>query len=159
MRYLTETYDRVFVDIDDTLIYGFWTDLMKHSWNILRNNFVSQTLMFLQSHFSLYKINQKLKFALRDLSKVTFLTVRAKSLYTRRMLAKIFNVGVEDIDLVELGTDNGPFEKAEYIAKEVYEQDLENVCLVDDSFNNREMVRNYGFDAYEPVGRNDKRCG
>ena len=57
MRDLTAVYDRVYVDIDDTLIYGFWTDLMRHSWNIFRCNTLSELLMKLQFKFKLWKVN------------------------------------------------------------------------------------------------------
>ena len=50
-------YDLIVSDIDDTLIYGFWTNLMHHTWNVFRSNILSAILMQLQAKFKLYKVN------------------------------------------------------------------------------------------------------
>lgn len=152
MRNLAEQYDHIYVDIDDTLIYGFWTDLMKHSWNIFRNDTLSQMAMYLQAKFGLYKLNHKLVRMLGDCTKVTFLTVRAPSFYTRLMLVRALQTKGVIADLVELGTDNGAFEKAEFMAKEMHEKGYSRICLIDDSQANRDMAMMYGFDVYNPVG-------
>lgn len=159
VRNLTEIYDHIYVDIDDTLIYGFWTDLMKCTWNWFRNNTLSQILMYLQCQFCLYKVNHKLRYMLRDCTKVTFLTVRAPSFYTRLMLVKILGIAGTIAGLVELGTDNGALEKAEYIAIDMYSHNYKNVCLIDDSRDNRAMAINYGFDVIDPTGMYEKLCG
>ena len=46
-------YDAVFCDIDDTLIYGFWTDLMSVTWRVFRSNRLSDILMDLQYIFKI----------------------------------------------------------------------------------------------------------
>ena len=56
MRNLDE-YDLIVSDIDDTLIYGWWTDLMHHTWNAVQSPLLSKILMFLQNKFHLYKVN------------------------------------------------------------------------------------------------------
>ncbi|MCM1324170.1 MAG: hypothetical protein NC218_08405 [Acetobacter sp.] len=152
MRNLNKEYDHVYVDIDDTLIYGFWTDLMRHTWNFFRDNTLSQFLMYLQAKFKFYKVNHKLVRMLGNCTNVTFLTVRAPSFYTRLMLCQILQTAGFIAELVELGTDNGAFDKAEFIAKDAYENNYERVCLVDDSQANRDMAIMYGFDIYNPTG-------
>lgn len=158
MRDLTAVYDRVYVDIDDTLIFGFWTDLMRHSWNIFRCNALSELLMTLQFKFRLWKVNRKLLYMLRDQSKVTYLTVRAPSKYTKLMLNFIL-MGNRNSELVELASDNGPIDKAEFISEDIYTKGYKNVCLVDDSPENRDMAKLYGFDTFNPTGMYDKLCG
>lgn len=159
MRDLTAIYDRVYVDIDDTLVYGFWTDLMRHSWNVFRNDFISQTLMELQAKFKIYKVNRKLLRSLKDFSKVTFLTVRAPSVATVKMLIDITGLDIIFPDVVALKTDDGALEKAEYIANDCLENDYEKVCLIDDSKQNRTMAQLYGFDTIDPTGMYEKLCG
>lgn len=154
MRDLSKCYDHLYVDIDDTLVYGIWTDLMRHSWNLFRNDWLSQVMMYLQAKLNLFLVNEKLVRMLGDYTKVTFLTVRAPSFCTRLLLIKALGGTAKGFiaDLVELGTDNGAFEKAEFIAKDCYENGYENVCLIDDSPANRDMAKAYGFDVYDPTG-------
>ena len=158
MRDLTVVYDRVYVDIDDTLIYGFWTDLMAYSWNMFRCNALAELLMKLQFKFKLWKVNRKLLYMLRDQSKVTYLTVRAPSKYTKLMLNFIL-MGDRNSKLVELASDSGPVDKAEYISEDIYTKGYKKVCLVDDNPLNRNMARIYGFDTFNPTGMYDKLCG
>lgn len=158
VRNLTEVYDHVYVDIDDTLIYGFWTDLMRHTWNIFRCNLLSEFLMAMQYKYKLWTINRKLLYMLPNQDKVTYLTVRAESKYTVKMLNEIL-FGLRGSEIVALGSDNGAFDKAEYIAKDVYEKGYHNVCLIDDDTKNREMAKLYGFDVIDPIGMYEKLCG
>ncbi len=158
VRNLTEVYDHVYIDIDDTLIYGFWTDLMSYTWNIFRCNALSELLMKLQFKFKLWKVNRKLLYMLRDQSKVTYLTVRAPSKYTKLMLDFIL-MGNRNSELVELASDSGPVDKAEFMSEDVYTKGYKKVCLVDDSHLNRNMAELYGFDTIDPTGMYEKLCG
>ena len=77
MRNLDE-YDLIVSDIDDTLIYGWGTDLMHHSWNLFPSLLLSKILMFLQNKFHLYKVNQKLVHMLKNTgTPLVIMTVRA----------------------------------------------------------------------------------
>lgn len=153
MRKFLEYYDKIFVDIDDTLIYGWFITFMHYEWMLLRNNYISALAMKLQNKLKLYKVNRKLVYALSDKrpiqKDITFLTVRAKSKDTVEMVAKImqeygnFNL----FDVVALGTDNGHEEKARYI----YEHYGDKKCLlVDDNDLNRETAEKYGIDTFNP---------
>ena len=155
MRRFIDEYDRVFVDIDDTLIYGWYVQLMHHTWNIFRNDLLSQLLMKIQDKFNFYKVNRKLVHALKKpcglhaWNKVIFLTVRAESEATKRMVNRIMTDCKSLIlyNVVALGTDNGHIDKAQYI----YENYGDKKCiLIDDSKLNRDMAEQYGIDTFDP---------
>lgn len=157
MRRFVEEYDKVFVDIDDTLVYGWYTQLMHHTWNIFKSDRLSQLLMYLQDKFELYNVNRKLVFSLllpfgaHMPKKVVFLTVRAESDATIRLVNKImFGTKYAYLPLYEvvaLGTDNGHVDKAQYI----YENFGDKKCiLIDDNELNRKTAEEFGIDTFNP---------
>ena len=85
-------YDLIVCDIDDTLIYGFWTDLMRHSWDMFHSPKLSSVLMALQDWFNLYRVNEKLRYMINNSkTPIVFLTVRAESKHTFNILNKILD--------------------------------------------------------------------
>lgn len=155
MRKFLEHYDKIFVDIDDTLIYGWFTVFMHYEWMLLRNNFISALAMKIQNMFNLYKVNRKLVYALKkpyglhSWNRVIFLTVRAKSEATNKMVNKIMTdcKGLVLYDVVALGSDNGHEDKARYI----YENYGDEKCLlIDDNKLNRDTAEKYGIDTFDP---------
>lgn len=148
-------YDLIISDIDDTLIYGFWTDLMHHSWNICRSNLLSSLLMFLQAKFKLYKVNMKLYYMMKSTSApIVFLTVRAQNDSTVRMLYDI--MGRTQFGLIELGTDLGVQQKAEVV--EEYLERFPNILFIDDNKAIRDNVAGLEVDVLDPIAMREKPC-
>ena len=154
----------VFVDIDNTLIYGWFTELMHHTWNIFRSDLLSQVLMYLQDKLKLYKVNEKLRYSLLSdtgfhrFGKVVFLTVRAESKATIRTVNRIMTGedGFILYDVVALGSDNGHLDKAQYIY-EIYGN--KKCLLIDDNQLNRDTAEKYGIDTFNPVLLREKVVG
>lgn len=148
-------YDLIISDIDDTLIYGFWTDLMHHSWNIFRSNLLSSVLMNLQTKFKLYKINMKLFYLMKCTdTPIVFLTVRAQNNATVKMLYDI--MGRTPFGLIELGTDLGVQQKAEVV--EEYLERFPKVLFIDDNKAIRDNVAGLEVDTLDPVPMREDLC-
>lgn len=141
-------YDLIVCDIDDTLIYGFWTDLMHHTWNWFRSPKLSAVLMALQDWFNLYTVNKKLKFMI-DNSKtpIVFLTVRADNRHTFNILNKILAPD-RGFELIALGSDYGFIEKPEYVYNQLKE--YPDILLIDDSDIIRDNTVDLGVDVLDP---------
>ena len=156
MRKFIDSYDMIFVDIDNTLIYGWYIELMHYGWKLFHNNYLSQLAMAIQNKFNLYKVNRKLVYSLKKGNihshrKVIFLTVRAESKATVDMVNRIMTEADDYFPLYEivaLGTDNGHLDKAQYI----YENYGDKKCLlIDDNNLNRETAEKFGIDTFNPV--------
>lgn len=153
-------YDYIFVDIDGTIIYGFWHKVMHYTWELFRNNILSAILMQMQEALRLYKVNNKLLYQLimADTwynSKIVFLTVRAKNLATKKMLDTIMD-GIE-YELVEQGSDFGYMTKSNYIKPFVDEG--YKCILIDDDYCNRIIADDYDIDVLDPTGMYEKKVG
>lgn len=146
-------YDLIVCDIDDTLIYGFWTDLMHHTWNLFRSDTLSSVLMFLQEKFKLYKVNMPLLYRLLNCEvPVVFLTVRRTCPSTLRMLYDIMSP--HKFSLIELGTDLGIQQKAEVV--ENYLSHFPDILFIDDNKAIRDNVEGLEVDTLDPVLLRDK---
>lgn len=154
-----EQYQIIFCDIDDTLIYGFWTDLMRHSWNIFKCNLLSNILMTLQQKLKLYKVNQKLKYMLINCSTpVIFLTARKYVPATEKMLRDILETSktMKVIECRHLATNNPAEDKYNEIVKIIHDflamdVELDDMCLFDDNKEVRELVSTLDIDTFEPT--------
>lgn len=154
MRNLNK-YDLIISDIDDTLIYGFWTDLMHHTWKYFRSNILSAILMTLQAKLKLYKVNMKLYYMLKVTeSPIIFLTVRASNPATVKMLHDI--MGDKSFGLIELGTDLGVQQKAEVVEK--YLERFPNILFIDDNDAIRDNIDGLEVDVLNPVLFREKKC-
>lgn len=155
MRNLDQ-YQLIFCDVDDTLIYGFWTDLMRHTWNIFRSNLLSNILMKLQYHLKLYKVNQKLRFMLvNTVTPVVFLTARKYIKETELMLIDILGKDVI-FEAKHLATDNPAEDKYNEIVRYIHnylEMDVElgSMCLFDDNKDVRDLVSTLDIDVFDPI--------
>lgn len=166
-------YDVIFCDIDDTLIYGFWTDLMRVTWNMFRNNILSDLLMYLQEKFHLYKVNTKLIHFIKNqyspytyISRVIFITVRKPNESTRKMLQGIFRkYRVPSYFTVhELASDNAALDKtAKTLDILAHLEEIEgdyNYCFIDDNREVRESIeRNLEIDTFDPVAMREGFIG
>lgn len=154
-----EQYQVIFCDIDDTLIYGFWTDLMKHTWNIFRCNLLSDILMYLQNKFNFYKVNQKLRHMLVNCTTpVIFLTARKYVPATEKMLAKILDHDrtFKVFEVIHLATDNPAQDKYNKIVEFIHDYlnmgvELNNLCMFDDNDEVRELIATLDIDCFDPV--------
>lgn len=155
MRNLDQ-YQIIFCDIDDTLIYGFWTDLMKHTWNIFRCNKLSDILMKLQYKYKLYKVNQKLKYMLDNTTTpIVFLTARKYVAETEDMLEEILAPDVI-FEVKHLATDNPAEDKYNEIVRYIHnylemDVELEHLCLFDDNKEVRDLISTLEVDCFDPV--------
>lgn len=153
-------YKYIYIDIDDTLIYGFWTDLMKHSWNFLHNDVVAACLMGLQYLFCLYRVNRRLVYLAKEArdfhgAKIIFLTVRAPHSGTRLMLQDIMED--DDFTLIELATDAGHILKPSLILAMF--KNAEASVLIDDNDKIREECTKLGIAVLNPTGMYEEKVG
>lgn len=147
-------YDLIVTDIDDTLIYGFWTDVMRVTWNIFRSPLLSKVLIYLQCRFNLYTINQKLVHMIKTSgTPVVVMTVRAQNDNTTKMLSKILE---RDFTLYELETDFGHLVKPRII--EEFLQDYPRIIFFDDNREIRENTAELEVDVVDPVAMREKLC-
>lgn len=106
-------YNIVFSDIDNTLVYGWMTDLMEITWKLFHSDLIADTLMYLQAKFKLYKVNEMVRYQLKHAKNVVFVTARKKCRATYEMLKDIME---EDyVRLRALRTNNSPNDKTEFI--------------------------------------------
>lgn len=153
MRNLDE-YDLIVSDIDDTIIYGFWTDLMHHTWEIFQSPILSKVLMLLQNKLHLYKVNQKLVHMLKNTgTPLVILTVRAANDNTIEMLNKILD---RDFTIYELETDFGYIVKPQIICE--FLQDYPKVIFFEDNKLIREETKELDVDVVDPVPMREKLC-
>ena len=106
-------YDIVFSDIDNTLIYGWMTDLMEITWKVFHSDLISDILMYLQAEFKLYKVNEMVCYQLLQAKNVFFVTARKPCRATHKLIRDI----MEDnyFFIRSLRTDNSPEDKTEFI--------------------------------------------
>lgn len=150
------SYDLIVSDIDDTLIYGPWTQLMHYTWNWFRSDLLSSLLMWLQAKFKLYKINMKLFYMLKCTdTQIVFLTVRRSSAATVKMLSDI--MGRTSFSLIELGTDYGVQQKAEVVER--YLERFPNILFVDDNKAIRDNISALEVDVLDPIAMREGFIG
>ena len=154
-------YDYIFVDIDGTIIYGFWQKIMHYTWEMFRSDKLSALLMLLQEKFKLYSINHKLLYQLimADAwynSKIVFLTVRAPHPSTLKMLKEVTRESFP-FELVEQGSDFGYMTKSNYI--KAFKDEGYKCILIDDDYNNRIIADDYDIDVLDPTGMYEKKIG
>ena len=105
-------YDIVFSDIDNTLIYGWMTDLMEITWKLFHSDLIADTLMYFQAKFKLYKVNEMVRYQLMQARNVVFLTARKECKATHKLIEDITG---EEFKIESLRTDNSPEDKTKFI--------------------------------------------
>ena len=106
-------YDIVFSDIDNTLVYGWMTDLMEITWKLFHSDLIADILMYLQAQFKLYKVNEMVRYQLMQTKYVIFVTARKECRATRKLIKDIMKNNYRLIR--SLRTDNSPEDKTKFI--------------------------------------------
>ena len=107
-------YNIVFSDIDNTLVYGWMTDLMEITWKLFHSDLISDILMYLQAKFKLYKVNEMVRYQLLRARDVVFLTARKECKATHKLIEDIMG---REFLIESLRTDNSPEDKTEFIRR------------------------------------------
>ena len=105
-------YDIVFSDIDNTLVYGWMTDLMEITWKLFHSDLIADILMYLQANFKLYKVNEMVRYQLMQARNVVFLTARKECKATHKLIEDITD---KEFKIESLRTDNSPEDKTKFI--------------------------------------------
>lgn len=150
-------YDVLFIDIDSTLIYGFWTKVMHHTWELFHNNVLSRALMILQNMFNLYKVNKKLQYVIQHCrGDVVFITVRKACPATEKMLEKI--CGFPPTEVYQLGTDNAANDKYAVASRYAFSRSIprDRIIMIDDNFSVRRRFAEAGIAVLDPIGMYDE---
>ena len=105
-------YDIVFSDIDNTLVYGWMTDLMEITWKLFHSDLIADTLMYLQAKFKLYKVNEMVRYQLMQAKHVIFVTARKECKATHKLIEDIIG---KEFKVQSLRTDNSPEDKTKFI--------------------------------------------
>ena len=105
-------YNIVFSDIDNTLVYGWMTDLMEITWKLFHSDLIADTLMYLQAKFKLYKVNEMVRYQLMQARNVVFLTARKECKATHKLIEDIMG---KEFKIESLRTDNSPEDKTKFI--------------------------------------------
>lgn len=108
-----EDYDVVFSDIDNTLVYGWMTDLMEITWKLFHSDLIADILMYLQAKFKLYKVNEMVRYQLLKADNVIFITARKDCKSTYKLIKDVMQEGC--YFLKSLRTDNSPNDKTKFI--------------------------------------------
>lgn len=149
-------YDLIVCDIDDTLIYGFWTQVMHYTWQWFKSPVLSALLMAIQDIFNLYKVNKKLKFMIDNSSvPILFLTVRAENPHTFNILNKIFPARA--FELSALASDYGFIDKPDIVEYNLAE--YPNILLIDDNKSIRDNTAELGVDTLDPIALREGLIG
>ena len=105
-------YDIVFSDIDNTLVYGWMTDLMEITWKLFHSDLIADTLMYLQAKFKLYKVNEMVRYQLLRARNIVFLTARKECKATHKLIEDVMG---REFKVQSLRTDNSPEDKTKFI--------------------------------------------
>ena len=105
-------YDIVFSDIDDTLVYGWMTDLMEITWKLFHSDLIADILMYLQAKLKLYKVNEMVRYQLLRAKNVVFITARKECKATHKLIEDIMG---REFKVESLRTDNSPEDKTKFI--------------------------------------------
>lgn len=123
-------YEVVFCDIDNTLIYGNFVQLLDIAWKLFNSKLIAKFLIFLQAKFKLYKVSQKLLYMLKNFNgNLVFLTARGEQCSTIVMLNDI--LGDQPFIVEQLGSSIPSIDKYIYILNNL--ENFSTACLIDDN--------------------------
>lgn len=159
MRNLND-YDVIFCDIDDTLIYGFWTRLMAITWKLFECNTLSNILMDLQYIYKIYKVNQKLRHMLvNSNTDVYFITARKFRPATEKMVNSILQ-NRKNVMFCHLATSNPDVDKFNKITFLMSQVPYTKGCFFDDNKKVRELVSKLDeIDVFDPTVLFENKIG
>lgn len=150
-----QKYDIIVCDIDETLIYGFWTDLMRITWSIFRSNVISDLLMYLQSYLLLFKINWKLWYILVTTPAIIhFVTARKPCSATIKLLDIIMSLDGDyfpTYKITALQTDHPAEDKFNYVVDLLEQYPDAKICVFDDNKAVRDNIAALDIDTFDPV--------
>lgn len=154
-----DNYDVIFCDIDDTLVHGFWTDLMSLTWKTFHSPLLAEVLMDLQGMFHIFSVNKKLQYMLKNTDKpIIFLTARKECLGTKLLVKNILSKN-EDVCICSLATDNPAADKLNKIVFFMQTCMYDKICLFDDNPEVREQAKSLDIDVFDPTALFEKRIG
>lgn len=132
-------YDIIVSDIDNTLIYGWMTNLMDLTWDIFKSPKLARFLGYLQYRLRLYKVNDNVRDLLINSGKyIYFLTARGHTSYLSKLIDSIIPPWV-NYELIELGSYNPSGDKYKWIFNNLY--CVYNTLFIDDSKSNRDSCK------------------
>lgn len=140
-KYMWTNHSMVFCDIDDTLISGMITDLMRIAWDEYRCTIAVNILMAIQAIFGWYNLIKDVRNIImikyKSGSKIYFLTARHQSIFTKLLLRRIFN-GKIKYTLIELGCEKPEVDKlltAESLMMHKYDKEdiMPTAILIEDN--------------------------
>lgn len=130
-----EKYNSLVIDIDDTLIEGWFIDFMDLTWRLFKSKVLSQLLMTIQAKFKLYRVNHRVAElcvkAINNNIQVYFLTTRGPNKGTIRMLYDI--LPVVNLNIIQLASYNASRDKFEWVQA----HSIGKFLLIDDNLKTR----------------------
>lgn len=140
-------YSVIVCDIDNTLVYGFLTDLMDFCWKHTKSVKLSNAIAMFQAVTGCYKINRKLRYILNNYKgRLIIMTARNYTIATHILLTDILE---RDFELIELVTNNPAKDKVEK-AKELVPEFKHRLLLFDDKKETRWAFFAEGYHAIDP---------
>ena len=143
-------HSMVFCDIDDTLISGMITDLMRVAWDKYRCSMAIEILMAIQAIFGWFNIINEIRNIImikyKTGSKIYFLTARNKSIFTQLLLHRIFKGRIK-YTLIELGCEKPEVDKllvADSLMQHKYDKEdiMPTAILIEDNRKTIDAFRN-----------------
>lgn len=149
-KYMWSNHSMVFCDIDDTLISGIITDLMRVAWDKYRCSMAIEILMAIQAIFGWFNVINEIRNIImikyKTGSKIYFLTARNKSIFTQLLLHQIFK-GKIKYTLIELGCEKPEVDKllvADSLMQHKYDKEdiMPTAILIEDNRKTIDAFRN-----------------
>ncbi len=131
MRKLEEHYDIIYTDLDNTLIYGFMTDLMDVTWNMFKSQFIAEILMYIQALFRLYKTNDKLIYQIKKSGLPVVIMTARKGSPATHLLVDQLDFADQGVCLVEMATSYPAMEKINAIIETAIEEGKRPILFED----------------------------
>lgn len=135
-------YNTIFCDIDNTIIYGEYSNLMNKVWNLTQSKTLSRVMMYIQAYLKTYRTNDKLLFHLgKSEAELIFLTARCPSKATRKLVQDIvdkFNLR-PDYTLLEIASYEHTKDKFRVIKNyieamnDIRQGENQNTVVIDDN--------------------------
>lgn len=152
MRDLSE-FDTIYTDLDNTLIYGFMTDLMDITWKLFKSQPIATILATIQAKFRLYKVNKKLLYAIKTSERpVVVMTARKPMSATKELFEQL---NISDSVLVEMASMMPYIDKIDYILDDIECED--KVILFDDNMLTRIEAMSNDILAVDPTSMFERK--
>lgn len=158
MRKLNEHYDIIYSDLDNTLVYGFITDLMDATWKLFKSQVLAEVLMYIQAIFRLYKTNDKLIYQIKQSGLPLVIMTARKGSGATHLLVDQLDFTDQGVCLVEMGTDYPAMEKVNAIIETGIEEG-KRCILFDDNKKTLEDAVFCDIDAIDPTSYYEKKVG